>query len=327
MALNFNIVLLVLLISVIIANESSANSIYETGDTYKEVSNPETIYGEEEVETNFLQGSGKKADYLESKSNSKPIDEDTLGEFKKTGKDYAEFDVSGAELSFYIKNNPELTKYSKPKLLAELSGKGENSFGFSLFGNSSFEVVDSSGVFNRVFRNDDNSNSVGPLIISLDKKLWGDNFGVSYLTNFGLAFFQGRGYFESDLAYSDTRFTLWFLPVDLGLAVHAIVPGYFKLIVGAGGTVMGAIQSRSDLSYEEDGKLTNQIGVGYFASLRLMVALNKLMPNFGMSMFSSYRITENYLTLDIRNHQYDNFKDDYSLEGTLIGLGLVFEFF
>ena len=181
-----------------------------------------------------------------------------------------------------------------------------------------------SPLYKKIFVDSTGARQVGSLIFSLDQKLLGDRFTLNYITGVGVSYFKGRGFFVDDDSESESRLTLWLIPVDFGLAGAMSLNGYARLLMGAGVSGVVAVQSRSDV--EEDEPNTFQFGFGPFLTTKLNIGMNKIFPKFSLGMFRDYGVTNSYLNVEYRFQHYSNFQSDFAVKGSSIGVGLSFDF-
>ena len=228
--------------------------------------------------------------------------------------------LSGQELSFFLKNVDQVSYTNSKDMINKLSTLSNYHAGLSLFTISEVE----SPIFKKIFEESKGAGQVGSLVFSLDQKLLGGDFSLNYLTGLGVSYFKGRGYFVDDGSESDTRLTLWLVPVDMGLAGSIKVKSYARVLIGAGYSGVVAVQSRSDS--DEDEVDIFQFGHGPFLTTKLNIGLNQLFPKFSLGMFRDYGVTNTYLNLEYRFHSYSNFTSDFSVSGNSLGVGLSFDF-
>ena len=150
----------------------------------------------------------------------------------------------------------------------------------------------------------------------LDLKL-GINVGAKYNSGYGIF---------PDGTRSNTKFTLWTVPVDLALGFDIPVSRFLKFSASAGPSVVALFQSRSDRDYHEKGNSTNQVGRGYFASAQALFGLSSIFPRYGVQMYTDYSVGQTQLSIEARMVKYQNFQDDITIDGTSIGAGMIFEF-
>tara|TARA_R110000868_G_scaffold376060_2_gene640817 strand:+ start:8106 stop:9092 length:987 start_codon:yes stop_codon:yes gene_type:complete len=188
-----------------------------------------------------------------------------------------------------------------------------------------FDVTDSRGVYQQTYIDDQSAMRGGTLMFSWEKAivnswvniLWGANFG------FGLA--QGNGRFI-DGERSDTEFSLWSLPIELGLTVELPVSTWFVLSAEAGPSALGLYQVRSDFDNGAAGKRRRQVGTGYYAEARFKLSLSNIFSHTAFNYFSQYGVSNTSLDIIARMQDYGNFQDDISISGQSLGVGFTFDF-
>ncbi|MBI2521800.1 MAG: hypothetical protein HYV97_15400 [Bdellovibrio sp.] len=214
---------------------------------------------------------------------------------------------------------------SNPELIKKVAWKTNSAFGLSYYAADNYEYHDSNNVYNTVFRDGTKSKNSGLLLFSsasyfargfLDLK-WGLNIGAKYNSGHGL--FPGG-------AVSETRFSLWSIPVDLSLGFDIPLSRFLKFSASAGPSALGLIQSRNDRDYGEKGKHNRQVGTGYFASAQALIGLSSFFPKYGVEMYTDYGVGQTQLSFEGRMVNYQNFQDDITVDGTSFGVGIIFEF-
>tara|TARA_R110000868_G_scaffold296349_4_gene556594 strand:+ start:1969 stop:2955 length:987 start_codon:yes stop_codon:yes gene_type:complete len=188
-----------------------------------------------------------------------------------------------------------------------------------------FDVTDSRGVYQQTYIDDQSAIRGGTLMFSWEKTivnswvniLWGANFG------FGLA--QGNGRFI-DGERSDTEFSLWTLPIELGLTIELPVSTWFALSAEAGPSALGLYQVRSDFDNGAAGKRRRQVGTGYYAEARFKLSLSNMFSHTAFNYFSEYGISNTSLDIIARVQDYGNFQDDITISGQSLGVGFTFDF-
>ena len=232
-------------------------------------------------------------------------------------------DITGKNLSINLKNLDEITYSDSRELLSAVANFYKYHVGLSYYGFSH----DYSSKFRRMFFDGSDADSInGSFVFSLDQRIVGNSLSLNYLTGVGVSYFKGNGYFTDDGSEANMRLTLWILPIDFGLGLSYSYNSYFRLLLGGGLSAVAAIQSRSDLSENNDEKVLYQFGYGPFASIKLNIGLCKIFPKFSLGMFRDYGVTNTYLNIEYRVQNYSNFLDDFSIEGNALGAGISFNF-
>lgn len=141
----------------------------------------------------------------------------------------------------------------------------------------------------------------------------------------GVGYNQGKGIFV-DGSRSDATFSLWEVPVDLGVGMEVPLYSWFKVAGTFGPSMMGLLQNRSDFERGEKGKRKFQFSPGYFANAQLKVNLSGFNEETAYDLFTSSQITNLYMNLEARHESYERFQDDISVSGTSFGIGFTFEY-
>jgi hypothetical protein len=218
----------------------------------------------------------------------------------------------------------ELSSNSDRALFNRVAWAGESAFSFSYFRND-FSYRDPSNIYEKTFRQSTGSIDGGSLLFSLDKYLWRGFADLYWQTNLGFGFNSGKGYFVTG-EESDTRMSLWTLPLDLGLGIGLPLGRFARLTASGGPSAMGLYQSRSDRNSGEEDKYRRQIGTGYYANAKLQLSLSNAFIGSFFEFFRTYRVTNAFLNFEARTQSYANFQDDIEIDGTSLGLGFSFDF-
>ena len=217
------------------------------------------------------------------------------------------------------------SNFSNSEMIKKVAWKTNTSLGLAYFAADNYEYHDSNSIYNQVFRDGKRSKNSGLLLCSsaqyfargfLDLK-WGLNIGAKYNSGYGL--FPGG-------VTSETRFSLWSIPVDLSLGFDLPISRFLKFSASAGPSALGLIQTRNDRDYGEKGKHARQVGTGYFASAQALIGLSSFFPRYGVEMYTDYSVGQTQLSVEGRMVKYQNFQDDITVDGTSFGLGIIFEF-
>jgi hypothetical protein len=142
----------------------------------------------------------------------------------------------------------------------------------------------------------------------------------------GLSYNSGRGTFVTG-DKSETKFTLWEMPLDLGIGLELPIYYWFKIVGTAGPSGMILSQNRSDFADNEKGKNKFQFGYGQFAQVQFRMNLTALSDHLAYDLFSSSQITTLSMNLEARYQNYKKFQDpEIAISGTSVGIGFTFEF-
>lgn len=149
-------------------------------------------------------------------------------------------------------------------------------------------------------------------------------FNLHWSLGGGLGLGYGKGIFiNGDQSYA--QFRLWEIPLDVGIGIEIPMTNWLKISGTVGPSGMVLIQNRGDLTEHETGKNKAQFGHGQFASAQFKFNLSKLTSLGSYELFTMSGITNLYLTLDARYHNYSHYLDAITISGTSIGAGFTFE--
>lgn len=141
----------------------------------------------------------------------------------------------------------------------------------------------------------------------------------------GLAFNYGKGIFVTG-EQSDAQFRLWEIPVDVGVGLEIPITKWFKVSATGGPSALALIQNRSDLTEHETGKNKAQFGFGAFASAQLKFNVSGFGGESAYEMYTTNQISNLFLNLEVRYHNYAKYLEDIKISGTSFGAGVTFEF-
>lgn len=210
------------------------------------------------------------------------------------------------------------------QILKDVNRRGSYSYSFKYI-NDGYNYLDSNNVFNKTFQEGSGSIQGGYLHLGGERFLWRNYIDVAFTGQVGLGYNRGRGVFV-DGELSSTQMQLWLLPIDAGLSV-AVPLGPWAVLRGAGGpSLMGVIQTRNDRAREDTARERRQMSVGYYAEGSLRLNLSRIFPSTGFSVFRDYRASNFYMDLVIRDHRYENFKDEFTISGQSFGVGFSLDF-
>lgn len=226
-------------------------------------------------------------------------------------------------------NNSTYLEYSNKDIFKDIAKSGKSNLSI-VYISDEYSYSDPNNLFEKTYNSTEKkakSKRGGFLHVGSEKYFYKGFFNFSYGMNFGIGYSQGKGSFKSSQSLSDATFRLYTIPVDLVLSMELPVGKYFNLVGSAGPSVAGLWQNRSDL--DKGDSLTNkrQVGTGFFYSGKLRVSLSNMFKSLGYSMFSDYQVTNMYLNLEARYHNYSNFQDPITIEGTSFGAGFSFDYF
>lgn len=218
------------------------------------------------------------------------------------------------------------TTLSNRELVRQGHGRHKNSFAFVYIADS-FDYRDSRGVFERTFENSSGSAKNGLLMVNWKSRVGTMPFVEPYwLINAGIGHNMGEGQFV-DGTESDATFTLWMLPVDIGLGLDLSLSSWLKIGFNGGPSALGLIQNRSDIDSSEGANTRRQGSYGYFYEAHAGLNLSEVFPKSGHRLLANEGVSSYYLTFKMRTHGYQNFKqEDFEISGTSFGVGFTFEF-
>lgn len=216
---------------------------------------------------------------------------------------------------------------SQTQLIKERSSHYRSALHLSYI-HEDFDYSDDRGVFKSTFIDSGRkSKDIGFIFVG-----WSQYFGRMtffdpyWLVNLGLGFHMGSPKFSGGES-SDVDLRLWMIPVDLGLGFDFSLYQWIKLGAAGGPSAMGLWQNRSDMDGTEGASNRRQGSLGYFYEVHGRFNLSYIFTRSTQRMYTSARLAQYYLTLKLRGHKYENFKQkDFKTEGQSIGIGLTFEF-
>ena len=217
-----------------------------------------------------------------------------------------------------------LVEANDRELFKRVSKHQSSSFSF-YYVQDSYDVKDQRGIFKRTYVDDSGALSGGSLLISWEKTFYNSWVNLGWGANFGAGLSQGRGTFI-DGERSDTDFSLWTIPVELGLTVELPVSSWFDLAIEAGPGVLGLYQVRSDFEKGAKGKRRRQVGTGYYAEAKFKLSLSNIFTRSAFSFYSEYGISNATLDIIARMQDYGNFQDDITISGQSLGIGFTFDY-
>lgn len=209
--------------------------------------------------------------------------------------------------------------------LKKISSSGKSAFRFSYFPVNNITFKDQAGIFDRVYKNGSGNRKSGMLLLSNEKFFSRKAIEWSVILTAGFSYYSGLGRF-SDGTTSETRFSLWMIPLDLGLGIGIPASRFFKIKLSGGPSILFLSQNRNDRSYGENGKTRRQIGTGYFAEGKAQFSLGNMFSKLGFQLFSEYKASQFFFNLEARLQSYARFQDDISIDSQSFGAGFQFEF-
>lgn len=189
-----------------------------------------------------------------------------------------------------------------------------------------FSYGSTNDIINRTISTGSKSLKGGALFVRNDSYLLRTDFlNLHWSIGSGVSFSRGRGIFV-DGNRSDAVFSFWEVPVDAGLGAEIPISSWFIAAGTAGPSVLGLMQNRSDFERGEKGKRKFQYSPGYFASAQFKVNLSGFNADQAYNIFTTSDVTNLFMNVEIRHHNYSSFKDEIQVSGTSFGLGFTFEY-
>lgn len=210
------------------------------------------------------------------------------------------------------------------EIFLSVANKKESSFSFYYI-KDDYTVTDSRGIYKQTYIDDQSAVRGGSLMFSWERSLINSWVNVLWGANFGVGLSQGNGSFV-DGERSDTEFSLWTLPVEVGIVFELPVSTWFTLSAEAGPSAMGLYQVRSDFETGAAGKRRRQIGTGYYAEAKFKLSLSNIFSHTAFNYFSEYGVSNTSLDIIARLQDYGNFQDDITITGQSLGIGFSFDY-
>lgn len=232
---------------------------------------------------------------------------------------------SGNIAPFQNEDKESVTTFTNKGIHKEIYNKSVTALSLSYLMDE-YDVTGRNGAFDRTFGGPGGRRG-GYVHFTYDSylsKAWLNTF-----YGFGLAvgFSSGKGQFSNSTAeITNTNFQLFSVPVDLRLGFELVPSRYFKFLFAGGPSAMGLYQSRDDLPRENDDRYRRQISHGYFGQAKLQINLSALFSGLAFSTYSRSDMTNMFLNLEARTHNYENFQDDLTITGSTFGIGFTFEY-
>ncbi len=220
--------------------------------------------------------------------------------------------------------NDRLIEATNKEIVKEVSNLKNSVFSFYYI-RDDYDVTDSRGIFQQTYVNDQSAVRGGSMMFSVEKAMLNSWVNILWGVNVGFGLSQGNGRFI-DGERSDAKFSLWTLPVELGLTLEFPVSNWFILSAEAGPSAMGLYQVRSDFETGAKGKRRRQVGTGYYAEAKFKLSLSNIFSGTGFDYFSEYGISNTYLDIIARMQDYGNFQDDITITGQSLGVGFTFDY-
>lgn len=233
---------------------------------------------------------------------------------------------SGYVVPGTLENAENYLALDKDKFSKSYRYKSKSALNIAYF-KDSFQYQSTNDIINKTISEGYKHTKAGMIHIRSDQYLykslmlngfWSVGSGVSYNS--------GKGTFVTGVK-SDATFTLWEVPVDLGLGIEIPVYQWFKFAGSIGPSGMILNQNRNDFSNGEKGKSKFQFGYGEYANAQFKINLSGFNDNLSYDLFSNSQITNLSLNLEARYENYKNFQDAaLAISGTSVGIGFTFEF-
>jgi len=222
-------------------------------------------------------------------------------------------------------NSPNYSQIKGNDIVKEISWKTKSTFGISYYAVDDLSYNESNQSYSRIYKDGNKSKDTGVLLISSSRFLYRTFLDFKFCFNLGVKYNSGVGTFP-DGSQSETKFTLWSIPIDMGLGIDIPISRFLKFSVSGGPSALLLLQSRDDRTYAQGDKSQKQYGYGYYGSAQALFGLSSIFPSYGTDLYSDYGIGQSFLSLEFRTVKYDNFKENLTVDGTSMGVGMIFEF-
>jgi hypothetical protein len=234
---------------------------------------------------------------------------------------------TGNEVPYTYEDSQELISFKNERIHEQIYNKAESSFSMSYIMDS-YDISDNRGVFKESFIDAPGAQRGGSILLNFDEYFRRGTLNTFMGLGFGLGYSLGQGIFSSSSSeQSNAEFKLYSIPVDFRLGFDLVTGKLFRLSVAGGPSVMGLLQSRSDLEREDGDKYRRQISYGYFGNAKLQISLSALSSSRAFNMLSISDVTNMFFNLEARFQSYENFQDQLSITGASFGAGFTFEYF
>lgn len=285
--------------------ESKTNSAFVPGDEFEEV----------DIKTK------KKSVYVPEDTDEAGLDSQVTTREKLKN--------FGSTVPHSMEGGESYERLSNRDLLYQFQGEGSKSFGFYYI-QDTYDVSDANGIYQRTYGDNVSQAMRGGSVHLSYERYWVHNkVFLGWGMNFGVGLSQGKGSFTSSgvaTEQSTTKFSLWTLPLDLGLVFEVPLGNWLKIGISGGPSAMGLYQHRDDKDNREGGKHLRQVSYGYYGRANLKISMSHFMPSQAVRNLKAYTMTKMYLTLEARMQEFNNFQDDLSITGQSFGLGFAFEY-
>jgi hypothetical protein len=221
--------------------------------------------------------------------------------------------------------NDQYLEAKNTEIIEKYENKGRSNFSLSYYLVDNFKVEDEGNTYNSIFKDDTEAKNSGLLLFSMTNYLSKGRVNLGVAVNAGVSYHNGRGVF-ADGTRSDAKFTVWMIPLDLGVSANIPMSRFLRFSFAGGPSAMGLMQTRDDKESGEKYKRRRQVGTGFFGMAKMQVSLSSLMPSLAPTMYGNYSVSQFYLNLEARMHNYSRFQDDIDISGSSIGLGLTFDY-
>lgn len=298
-----------------------ANNQYLSGDAPVEER-------EEEVEgtSPFLSSgdhkSGEKEDEIQEESPFLTVEDNPPTELT-TKEELGSMDIKPLG-SF--ENRENYLETDDREFAKKFVNEGSRNFEF-YFIQDNYTVTDSRNLHQKIFEESTGSMRAGTLHLSGGGYFsHGKVLNFSYLGTLGIGYSKGKGYFEDDNLESDAIFSLWSIPVDLGVGTELLLGKWMVITLRGGPSVMGLMQTRSDLESGARNKRRRQVSYGYFGEGKIRFNLSTIFSGIGVKIYRMSKITNMSFDLIARTQNYENFNDVIKITGNSFGAGFSFTF-
>lgn len=319
-----NLFVLLLLLSLAAHAEDAGQLVLDAmGDTSELESDIKNIEEEDEGLSGFYPGSGANLPQVEDEKVNPffPNSGATIAEPKARDRILDRGQRVAGDSSI---PKDRLIEADDRSLFKEVGRKQKTTFSF-YYVRDDFDVEDNRGVFDRTYNDSPGAVRGGTLMLSWERTFLNSWINLAWGGNVGVGLSQGKGVFV-DGQQSNTEFSLWTIPVELGITLELPVATWFDLSAEAGPAVVGLYQVRSDFEDGAAGKRRRQVGTGYYAEARFKLSLSNMFRRTAFDLFSEYGVTNATLDVIARMQDYGNFQDDITISGQSLGIGFTFDY-
>ena len=230
-------------------------------------------------------------------------------------------------MPFKHENLENMVEIKNDGIYGNYYDQGESSFSFTYI-KDSYSVTDDRNIYQSSYIDSNEGLQGGFLLFNFDNYISRNFLSPFYGVGLGVGFSRGEGIFETSTdTASGVTFQLFMIPLDFRLGVTVGHGKYVRFSLAGGPSVMGLSQSRDDRGSSDEDKHRRQVSYGYFGHGKMQVSLNSIFNRLAFKAFQQYKMTNMYLNLEARYHNYANFQDeDIAMDGASFGIGFTFEY-